>query len=64
MALDLLQSAWQARTTVQTPFIWSENETWRKVFMLVITDLGELDINRNCYERKWLWAETRATTTY
>jgi len=28
MALDLLQSAWQPRTTVQAPFIWSEDETW------------------------------------
>jgi hypothetical protein len=35
MALDLLQSAWQPRTTVQTPFIWSEDETWRKGFMQV-----------------------------
>ena len=35
MALELLQSAWQPRTTVQAPFIWSEDETWRKVFMHV-----------------------------
>jgi hypothetical protein len=35
MALDLLQSAWQPRTTIQTPFIWSEDETWRGVFMHV-----------------------------
>lgn len=35
MALDLLQFAWQPRTTVQAPFIWSEDETWRKIFMHV-----------------------------
>jgi len=35
MALELLQSAWQPRTTVQTPFIWSEDDTWRNVFMHV-----------------------------
>ena len=35
MALELLQFAWHPRTTVQAPFIWSEDETWRKVFMHV-----------------------------
>ena len=35
MALDLLQCAWQPRTTVQAPFVWSEDETWREVFMHV-----------------------------
>jgi len=34
-----------------------------EVIALVITDLGELDSNRICGERKWLWAEPRATTT-
>lgn len=33
MALDLLQGAWQPRTTVQTPFQWSSDEKWRHVFM-------------------------------
>ena len=35
MALDLLQHAWQPRTTVQAPFVWSEDESWRGVFMRV-----------------------------
>ena len=35
MALDLLQHAWQPRTTVQAPLVWSENETWRTTFMHV-----------------------------
>ncbi|MFH2132452.1 MAG: hypothetical protein ABIK68_18900 [bacterium] len=33
MALDLLQGAWQPRTTIQAPFIWSEDDSWRTVFM-------------------------------
>lgn len=38
MALDLLQSARQPRTTVQTPIIWSEDDAWRDVFMHVSED--------------------------
>jgi len=41
MALDLLQSARQPRTTVQAPFIWSEDETWRTVFMHVSEEKRE-----------------------
>jgi hypothetical protein len=41
MALDLLQSAWQPRTTVQAPFTWSENETWRGLFMHVSQEQRE-----------------------
>jgi hypothetical protein len=33
-ALDLLERAWMARTTIQTPFRW-ENEEWREEFMRV-----------------------------
>jgi hypothetical protein len=42
MALELLQSAWQPRTTVQAPFIWSDDETWRKVFMHVSEEQREV----------------------
>jgi hypothetical protein len=35
MALDLLQFAWQPRTTVQTPFAWSDDDSWRALFMHV-----------------------------
>jgi hypothetical protein len=35
LALQLLEFAWRPRTTVQAPFIWSEDETWRKIFMHV-----------------------------
>jgi len=41
MALELLQFAWQPRTTVQAPFIWSEDEAWRKVFMHVSEERRE-----------------------
>ena len=41
MALELLQFARQPRTTVQAPFIWSEDETWRKVFMHVSEEQRE-----------------------
>ena len=41
LVLDLLQYAWQPRTTVQAPFIWSEDETWRKVFMHVSEEQRE-----------------------
>ena len=41
MALELLQFAWQPRTTVQAPFIWSEDESWRKVFMHVSEERRE-----------------------
>jgi hypothetical protein len=29
-ALDLLESATLPRTTVQTPFVWSEDQSWRE----------------------------------
>ena len=35
MVLDLLRNAWQPRTTVQSPFVWSEDESWRTAFMQV-----------------------------
>jgi len=33
MGLDLLESARAPRTTVQTPYIWSEDQSWRDNFM-------------------------------
>jgi hypothetical protein len=41
MALDLLQGAWQPRTTVQAPFVWSEDESWRTTFMHVSDEKRE-----------------------
>ena len=35
IALDLLETARLPRTTVQTPFRWSEDESWRAVYARV-----------------------------
>jgi len=47
--LELLESARLPRTTVQTPFVWSEDHSWRDNYMRVAPDniaelrrLGEL----------------------
>lgn len=45
MALDLLERAWEPRTTVQTPFVWNSenNDEWRQHFMKVDdSNLGAL----------------------
>jgi D-proline reductase (dithiol) PrdB len=34
-ALDLLESAGAARTTVQTPFVWSADQSWRDDYMRI-----------------------------
>jgi hypothetical protein len=31
MGLDLLESAREARTTVRTPYVWSEDESWKRL---------------------------------
>jgi len=36
--LDLLESASHPRTTVQTPFVWSEDNSWRDNYMRVDPD--------------------------
>ncbi len=48
LALDLLESATLPRTTVQTPFIWSEDSAWRERYARVdpsqakkLRELGE-----------------------
>jgi hypothetical protein len=33
MALDLLESAKAARTTVQTPFFWPHGDKWKELFL-------------------------------
>ncbi len=35
LGLDLLEKASAPRTTVQTPFVWSEDQSWRDNFMRV-----------------------------
>jgi hypothetical protein len=33
--LDLLEKAFTPRTTVQTPFVWSEDQSWRDEYMRI-----------------------------
>lgn len=35
LGLDLLESAFVPRTTVQTPFVWSDDQTWRDNYMRI-----------------------------
>ncbi len=35
MGLDLLESARAPRTTVQSPFVWSEDQSWRDNYMRI-----------------------------
>lgn len=37
-ALDLLSSSTEPRTTQQTPYLWSDDESWRAVYGLVTDD--------------------------
>ena len=35
LAVDLLESARVPRTTVQTPYVWSDDQSWRDEFMRI-----------------------------
>ena len=35
LGLDLLERASTARTTVQTPFVWSDDQSWRDDYMRI-----------------------------
>ncbi len=50
LALDLLESATLPRTTVQTPFIWSEDSAWRERYARV--DSSQADTLREMGERR------------
>ena len=41
MALDLLENATLPRTTVQAPFRWSEDESWRDVYARIDAERAE-----------------------
>ncbi len=49
-ALDLLESARMPRTTVQTPFCWSEDESWKARYARV--DPDKLEALRKAGERR------------
>ncbi len=50
MALDLLESARLPRTTVQTPFSWSDDETWKQNYARV--DAERMEALRRAGERR------------
>ena len=56
-ALDLLERAWMARTTVQTPFRWDSDE-WRDAFMRV-DDSNREALAREGEERRRLQGEAK-----
>ena len=35
LGLDLLEKAFAPRTTVQTPFVWSDDQSWREHYMRI-----------------------------
>ncbi len=40
-ALDLLETATLPRTTVQTPFLWSDDASWKQRYLRVDTDRAD-----------------------
>ena len=52
MALELLENATEPRTTVQTPFIWSEEESWKEEYMKI--DASNMDQLRRMGEQRRL----------
>ena len=50
MALDLLESARLPRTTVQTPFQWSDDESWKQNYARV--DPERIEALRRAGERR------------
>ena len=57
-ALDLLDRAWMPRTTIQTPFLWG-NDEWRDAFMRVDENNREA-LARAGEERRRRQAEAKA----
>lgn len=41
MALDLLERAYLPQTTIQAPFVWSDDHGWRDRFMEVTPEMAE-----------------------
>ncbi|MGC1402421.1 MAG: hypothetical protein WA974_05780 [Thermodesulfobacteriota bacterium] len=60
-ALDSLTLAWMPRTTIQTPFIWGQEE-WREAFMRV-DDHNREALAREGEERRRLQDEAKRAKT-
>ena len=52
MALDLLDSAWMPRTTVQSPFIWSNDAGWREGYAKIDPEEAERLLREGEVRRK------------
>jgi len=52
MGLELLENATEPRTTVQTPFAWTDEESWKEEYMKV--DASNLDQLRMMGEQRRL----------
>jgi len=50
MALTLLEEASEARTTRQTPFVWSDDSSWKDGYMRV--DAANLDQLKQAGEQR------------
>mgnify|MGYP001812009483 CR=1 FL=1 len=50
LALDLLETAFAPRTTVQTPFSWPSGSEWRRNYMLI--DESNIDELRRAGEER------------
>ena len=59
-ALDLFESARLPRTTVQTPFRWSEDETWKDRYARVDVEAAE-GLRRAGEERRTQQEESRVS---
>jgi hypothetical protein len=57
MALDLIERAWMPRTTIQTPYLW-QNDEWRDAFMRV-DDSNRETLARQGKERRELQAKMK-----
>ncbi len=59
LALDVLESATLSRTTVQSPFIWSEDESWRDGYARITPEHAEA-LRRAGEKRRQKQAEASA----
>ncbi len=52
IALDMLEHATAPRTTVTTPFRWSDDDSWKADFWRVDDDAGKLAATKAAFEQQ------------
>ena len=60
LALDLLERAWMPRTTLQAPFVWSEDASWKQRYARVEPD-GAEELRRMGEKRRARQQDARET---